>query len=249
MVTIKGVFMELLESLLEKGLVSEFRLIIEDINDLDKMTFFKKYIDINEKYDTEDNFGWYNDIIDFNKKEILIKTKEYISQWLEVYGVKNFEWTKNKLKKNNGEDLGLTDYEIFRKLNRELDAIQYKVVFIDRRDEGYLYFFIISNEKFSKINLDDELFGELKEFQDISEYELYLLTTTMNIGLKNYLRAKFSLKINEINDFVKEEKILIETGSKTDIKFYEDKIKNLGGEIEITEIPGKVQLEEMNDIR
>ena len=222
--------MELLENLLEKKLFSEYSVFIEEIESLDKMTFFQEYIDFNEKFDGEDNFFWFNEKI---KNYIYFQdlVKEIISHWLEIYGIVNFKWEKNNI--NNDDENNIKIF--FRKINKELDSINYKVVFIDRRNIGYCYYFIISNENFAKIDFTNELFKEVKEFGDIKEYELYLLTKTMNLKLKGYLRNKFTLRLNEINDFVKKEKILIATGNKVEIEYDENEIKELGGEIKIIE--------------
>jgi hypothetical protein len=227
--------MDLLDILLEKDLFSEYKVIIEDISTLDKIPFFKKYIEINEKFDGEDNFIWYDSYSIDLSGEYLHIIKEDISQWLEIYGIKNFSW-----KKNSNKDTDIDGEEninkIFRKINKELEAIKYKIIFIDRRDDGYCYYFIISNENIDKIDFNDDLFEKVKEFCDIKEYGLYLLTKTMNIKLKGYLKDNFNLKLNEINDFIKSEKILINSGSKSEIENDKNEIKKLGGEIEIIEI-------------
>jgi hypothetical protein len=217
--------MELLIKLLEEDLIFEYRVFIAyDLDQMEDIIFLKNYITIKERFSDKGAFNWGSELTAEREHEDGIK-KGLINS-LKNCGVKNFKWKKEIVQKDGEEhkDLKL----LFKKFNQELEAIHYKAIFIDMMDDGYCYYFLISSENYDKTIAQDDI------FYGIREYELYLLTKTMNTKLMAYLRKEFKLQLAEMKDFVKQEKILILTGNDRDkIKWKGNEIKKLGGEIEI----------------
>ena len=74
-------------------------------------------------------------------------------------------------------------------------------------------------------------------FDKTIEYGIYLIPNNdMNKKLKIYLRKNFNLKMDKINEFISQEKILMRIGDKLEMETEKLKIEELGGKIIIEEI-------------
>ena len=206
----------LLENLLSNGLIMEYKVFIEDVSELeDSVEFMKIFNRFGELYNGKDNFI-FDDLV---HDRIL-----GIEYWLKNNGVKNFNWKKDiEAKLYSEEFLPI----LFKTINQKLEEKQLKIKYFE--NIGYCYYFIISNENFEKINIKDKI------FDDVRKYDLILFTKTLNTKLKIFLRKYFDLQLNEINEYLKSEKILIETGLIDDVKILKNELNELGGETELIE--------------
>ena len=228
----------------------DYLLFIQDFDKKDKIGFYQKYkIYIENGYEKEDFFELYDEItrkellllftlerkiiyeIDWSGEEYPGQVKKSINQLLKNCGMEKFNWKKINIIKEI-ESLGIKRGEylpwLFKNLNMELEAIQYQIKFFDMENDSY-YYFLISNENYDKVKHMENIFLDMKT------YEMYLLTKTMNSKIMLYLKNKFNVKLEEIKDFVKQEKILVLTGNDKQIKYELEKINKIGGEINVIE--------------
>ena len=241
---------EILEKIILKTEMPDYLLFIQDFDKMDKIDFYKKYKKlIGNGYDKEDFLESYDEIsrkelllfftlgrkiiyeIDWSGEEYPGQVKKSINQLLKNCDIEKFNWKKIDIMEEI-EKLGIKRGEylpwLFKNLNIELEAIQYQIKFIDMGNDSY-YYFVISNENYDKVK-------HLKNmFLDMKTYEMYLLTKTMNSKIMLYLKNKFNVKLDEIKNFINQEKILILTGNDKQIKYEQEKINEIGGEINIFE--------------
>ena len=241
---------KLFESILLKNNISEYLQFVQNFKIMDTIQFSKKYKKIIESQFEVDDFLEYCSEDKIDRKELLLlfslwkkiifeidwsgeeysgQVKKSVNQLLKNCGITNFKWKHQsilkeitKLEIKRGEYLPW----LFKNINEELEPIQYQVKFIDMENDAY-YYFVISNENYDNVKHIKNLFN------DMNTYEMYLLTKTMNTKIMIYIKNKFNLKLDEVKEFIKQEKILILTGTDKQIKYEQKMIDNYGGEIVI----------------
>jgi hypothetical protein len=240
------------ESLLLNDFVFEYELFLKDSLIMDKSAFYSKFNEIIKKwflieYYLEEGFEK-NDlfVLFLLKNELIYRIDSYcwvyedkdkkqiiknINQMLLKCGVKNYKLKNSIFEGIIQENIKKDEYLslLFKKINQELNSIQYKLKCIDIRKDWFYYYFIVSNENYDKLENKDILY-------DLKYFEMYLLTKTINTKLMVYLKNKFGLKVTEVKDFIKQEKIMLFTGRNKELFWKEkEKVTELGGEIEIKE--------------
>jgi hypothetical protein len=240
---------ELLENVLLDKFSSEYMTFIHDFNTVERLSFYKKYKNIIEEEFSEDDiiepdferkylfsaFAIKNKLvfkIDWSGEEYNGQVKKCINRLLKNYGIENFKWkNKNIFKEIMQQDIKRGEYLplLFKKLNDELETIDYKIGFIDMCSDEH-YYFIISISDYEKISINRDI------IYDTKLYEMYLIPTNdMSVKLKINIKNKFNLKLDEIKEFMNQNKILMGTGDEIEMKIEKNKIEELGGKIIIEE--------------
>lgn len=193
---------DILENLLLKKQLSEYLVYVQDFEKMEKAIFYNKYKNIFKNLYEKDDFIE-NDInrydlfiifalknkivfqIDWSGEEYTGQVKKCVNQLLKNNGIEYFKWKqKNILKEITKLDIKRGEYLpwLFKNINKELEKIQYQIKFLDLVDDSY-YYFVISNDEYSKTkNYENILFFDMKN------YEMFLLTKTMNSKLMLYLK-------------------------------------------------------------
>lgn len=176
-------------------------------------------------------------IIDWSGEEYPGQVRKGIAQMLAGLNVHSFEW-KNKnieeqiiaLEPRRGGYLPL----LFRALDAELEQAGFNLGLIDIGQDCY-YYFVLPKKGFDEIvNMEGEGFTIL----DTNVYEIYLKgAEAPSSKLMLYLKNKFNIPLGEVKTFLQQDKILIDTGTLSDIK-------NVKLELESMHVPYQIKKKE-----
>jgi hypothetical protein len=238
--------MDLLVNIFLNKWAEEYNSYVRDYKSMDKQLFYKKYKNIISLYEKDDFieydideydlfilFGLYKKVIftiDWSGEEYSGQVKKSINVMLKNYGIENMKWRKNISKDIINQNVKRGEYLplLFKEYNKDLEKINCVLAFFDRGDDAY-YFFILPLKEYEKIKEHDKV-------SDTKLYELYLLSNKINTKILIYVKNKFDLKLNEVKDFMKADKILIVAGDKGTIEKKKIEIEEMGGETIIKEI-------------
>jgi len=174
--------------------------------------------------------------VDWSGEEYRGQVKKSLTKILKTYNKPTFKWNVKKFESGlNQESIKRGEYIgfLFRALDKELLKIDFQLLFIELFQDEYYYTILPKSEVKSALEMKGKGFCTY----DSKTYDIKIT----NLGNSKskvmlYLKSKHKIELKEINKYVQDLPILVESGCNIlKIKKLEKELKSMKCEYEINE--------------